>query len=156
MSTEIENRSAAEASTEPDATSTSRQGDQAVVFFDGVCGLCNSTVDFVMARDERRQFLFAPLQGETAQRELEARDIESLSSMALKVDDKVYRASSAVSRMLWRLGGVWSVLGGLLWLIPWPIRHVGYKSIAALRYKLFGKKESCRMPTPEERERFLP
>ena len=133
-----------------------RNAEPAIVFFDGVCGLCSSTVDFVMARDKHQRFVFAPLQGETAARELDPKDVESLSSMALKTNGKIHRASSAVARMLWRLGGIWSFLGALLWLIPWPIRHVGYKAVAAMRYRLFGKKETCRMPTPEERERFLP
>lgn len=130
--------------------------EQAIVFFDGVCGLCSSTVDFVMARDKHRRFVFAPLQGETAARELDSKDVESLKSIVLKQHDKIYRASSAIARILWRLGGIWSFLGALLWLIPWPIRHLCYKPLAAMRYRLFGKKETCRMPTPEERERFLP
>jgi len=130
--------------------------DRPVVFFDGVCGLCNATVDFFLKRDRRGQFLFAPLQGETAQERLDARDTEDLGTVVLRENGKTYRRSSAVTRMLWKLGGAWGVVGAFLWLIPWPIRDLGYKLIAAFRYRLFGKKDSCRMPTPEERSRFLP
>jgi predicted DCC family thiol-disulfide oxidoreductase YuxK len=130
--------------------------ERPVVFFDGVCGLCNATVDFFLKRDRRGQFLFAPLQGETAQERLDARDTEQLGSVILQVNGRTYRRSSAVTRMLWRLGGFWSFAGGLLWLIPWPIRELGYQLVAAFRYRLFGRKDSCRMPTPEERGRFLP
>ena len=132
------------------------QKDRPVVYFDGVCGLCNASVDFFMKRDRAGIFLFAPLQGETAKARLDPRDTQNLGSVALQVGGKTYRHSSAVSRMLWRLGGFWSFVGAMLWLIPWPIRHLGYKLVARFRYRLFGKKESCRMPTPQERGRFLP
>lgn len=148
--TETTQRQASEAADTPEVA------NRPIVFFDGVCGMCNKTVDFILARDRRHQFLFAPLQGETAKQELSAEDTENLHSMVLQVNGKQYRASSAVARMLWRLGGFWSVVGALLWLIPWPLRHVGYKLVAANRYRIFGKKDACRMPTPEERSRFLP
>lgn len=131
-------------------------GDRPIVFFDGKCGLCNSTVDFLLERDRDGVFLFAPLQGETAKKHVRPQDIESLSSMVLKVGGKTYRHSSAVSRMLMRLPGVWKVLGVLLWLVPWPLRHLGYKIVAANRYRWFGKRDTCRVPTPDEFARFLP
>jgi len=127
-----------------------------VVFFDGVCGLCNATVDFFLKRDREGRFLFSPLQGETAKERLEPEIVEDVSSVVLQVGGKTYRHSSAVARMLWRLGGFWSFTGACLWLVPWPVRHLGYKLVAKFRYRLFGRKEVCRMPTPEERSRFLP
>jgi len=142
---------------EADSTSTnSTQRDRPIVFFDGVCGMCNRTVDFLLTRDRNAQFLFAPLQGETAKDRLPPRDTQTLSSIVLHVGNNTWRASAAVCRILWKLGGCWSVLGALLWLIPWPVRELGYKVIAVNRYRWFGKKEACRMPTPDERERFLP
>ncbi|MFQ5732967.1 MAG: thiol-disulfide oxidoreductase DCC family protein [Planctomycetaceae bacterium] len=131
-------------------------GDRPIIFFDGVCGLCNRTVDFILDRDRDGTFLFSPLQGETAKRHLAPGDVESLGSMVLRIGGTTYRQSSAVSRMLMRLPGVWKVLGAMLWLIPWPLRHLGYKIVAANRYRLFGRKETCRLPTPEQFARFLP
>lgn len=127
-----------------------------IVFFDGVCGLCNASVDFFMRRDGSGALRFAPLQGETAAARLEDQDRQSLNSMVFVTGDQSYRRSSAVVRILRQMGGVWSAAGILLWLIPKPIRDLGYWVVASLRYRLFGRKETCRMPTPEERGRLLP
>ena len=101
-------------------------------------------------------FPLPPLQGETARERLDARDITNLGSVVLQVDGKTYRHSSPAVRMLWRLGDLWSAIGAMLWLVPWPIRHFGYKTVAANRYRLLGKRETCRLPMVEERDRFLP
>lgn len=127
-----------------------------IVFFDGVCGLCNRTVDLLLKRDTRGVLRFAPLQGDTAQKLLTADDVESLSSLVFWDGANLYRRSAGTVRIFWRLGGLWKVLAALLWLVPLPIRNAGYRVIAAYRYRWFGKRETCRMPTPEERERFLP
>jgi predicted DCC family thiol-disulfide oxidoreductase YuxK len=134
---------------------TAQTADHPIVFFDGVCGLCNRSVDFILKHDSRGLFHFAPLQGETATRLLTADDREHLSTLVLQLDGREYKRSSAVARILWRLGGIWSVLGALLWLIPKPLRDLGYRIVAGSRYKLFGKKESCRLPRPEEIGRLL-
>jgi len=126
-----------------------------ILFFDGVCGLCNRSVDFIIKRDSERKFRFAPLQGETAKAELPADDLENLSTLILKTESGLYRRSSAVVRILWLLGGVWGLLGSLVWIIPLPLRNLGYRLVSVSRYSLFGKKESCRIPTPEERAQFL-
>ncbi|HSG69214.1 MAG TPA: DCC1-like thiol-disulfide oxidoreductase family protein [Planctomycetaceae bacterium] len=127
-----------------------------VLFFDGVCGLCNRTVDFLLRRDRNQRILFAPLQGETARRELSPQDVSNLNTIVLKTPQRLYKRSAAVVRLLWLLGGGWSFCGTLLWLIPWPLRDLGYWFVASSRYSLFGKKETCRIPTAEERSRFLP
>ena len=127
-----------------------------ILFFDGVCGLCNRSVDFALARDRRQRLLFAPLQGDTARERLDQTDVESLQTVILVDARGVHRRSSAVVRVLWLLGGLWRVAGTLLWLIPRPLRDLGYKLVARYRYRWFGRKETCRMPTPEERARFLP
>jgi predicted DCC family thiol-disulfide oxidoreductase YuxK len=129
---------------------------RSVVFFDGICGLCNVSVDFILARDIRQRFQFAPLQGETARRELSPADLEHLDTMILRTARGTYRRSAAVVRILWELPGIWPVIGALLWMIPWPLRDVGYRIVSANRITWFGKNETCRFPTPEERERFLP
>lgn len=127
-----------------------------ILFFDGVCGLCNKAVDFVLARDREGNFQFAPLQGETARQLLPPTEASDLSSMVLLVEGRTFRRSSAAVRILWQLSFGWQVLGTLLWLIPLPIRNLGYRLIASNRYRVFGKHETCRMPTPAERCRFLP
>lgn len=133
-----------------------------VVFFDGVCGLCNRFVDFVLSRDRRGAIRFAPLQGETAMRVLSAKcSVPSVKTPAFDtvvwLDDsnREFVRSAAVVRVLWRLGGAWWLIGWLLWLFPRPLRDVGYRVVSANRYRLFGKKETCRFPSPAERERFL-
>ncbi len=129
---------------------------QTILFFDGVCGLCNKAVDFVLVRDQGCEIKFAPLQGDTARRLLTPADIENLDSMVLWVEGRTHRKSAAAVRVLWRLSFGWQVVGSLLWLVPWPVRNLGYRVIARNRYRVFGKKESCRLPNPEERVRFLP
>jgi predicted DCC family thiol-disulfide oxidoreductase YuxK len=126
-----------------------------VVFFDGVCGLCNTSVDFIMRRDAARRFRFAPMQGETARRELPLADIERLDTLVLLTPSGTFRRSAAVVRILWKLPGIWPFLGCLLWLVPLPLRDFGYRIVSKNRLRWFGSKESCRVPTPEERDRFL-
>ena len=129
--------------------------EKSIIFFDGVCGLCNRFVDSLLKRDTQAVFLFAPLQGETAQRLLSKNDTETLGSIVLWEQGRTFRRSTAVVQVLWKLGGVWAWLGWGLWIIPKPLRDLGYKLVAASRYRLFGKKETCRLPTSEERSRFL-
>ena len=136
-----------------------------VVFFDGVCGLCNRFVDFVLSRDRRETIRFAPLQGETASRQQLAQRFAKQSNLGPAIFDTVvwadeagelFARTSAVVRVLWQLGGIWTLFGALLWLIPRPLRDIGYRIVSANRYRLFGQKETCRLPTPNERRRFLP
>jgi predicted DCC family thiol-disulfide oxidoreductase YuxK len=134
----------------------SPSAEHPVIFYDGVCGLCNRWVDFVLARDHGHLFRFAPLQGETARALLKIASDQPLNSVVLVDGTGEYRKSDAIWRMLMKLGGIWVIPGGLLRLVPRPLRNWGYDIIARHRYRLFGKKESCRLPTPAERDRFLP
>jgi predicted DCC family thiol-disulfide oxidoreductase YuxK len=127
-----------------------------ILFFDGLCGLCNSSVDFVMKCDTQNVFRYAPLQGETAAEHLSVNDREDLDSVVVKMPEGTFRHSSAIVRILWKLPGIWPVMGTLLWLIPRPLRNFGYRLVAKNRYRFFGKKETCRLPTPEEIGRLLP
>ncbi len=127
-----------------------------IVFFDGVCGLCNASVDCLLRWDRRAVFRLAPLQGETARQLLSPDDTQQLGSSVLRADGRTYRKSAAIVQILWRLGTACQIAGTLLWLIPRPIRDLGYVFIARNRYRWFGKKETCRMPTAQERQRFLP
>ncbi len=127
-----------------------------VLFFDGVCGLCNRFVDFTLTHDRAGRIRFSPLQGETARARLTPADVQSLESVVLVDESGVHRRSSAVVRVLRLLSPGWRIVAGLLWLIPLPLRDFGYKLVAANRYRLFGKKETCRLPAPGETARFLP
>jgi predicted DCC family thiol-disulfide oxidoreductase YuxK len=125
------------------------------VFFDGVCGLCSHSVNWLLARDAKHVLRFAPLQGKTAARVLSHEIRDRLDTLVFLREGKVYTRSTAVSRILMTLGGRWSVLGGLLWTVPWPIRDLGYRIVSRWRYRLFGKHDVCRLPRPEERAVFL-
>ena len=127
-----------------------------ILFFDGICGLCNWSVDFILKRDVRADFQFSPLQGDTARALLSPEDVSDLNTVVLLVGGRTYRKSAAAVRILWQLGSFWQIVGTLLWLIPLPLRNLGYSIVARNRYRLFGQKETCRLPTPEERTRFLP
>lgn len=127
-----------------------------VVFFDGVCGLCNKSIDLILRIDRRGLVLFAPLQGALGQQTLNEHGIQGsdFNSMLLVEGGKVYTKSTAILRISRHLGGIWP-LGLLLLIVPRPIRDVFYDIIARNRYRWFGKSESCRLPTPAERSRFL-
>lgn len=144
--------------TEAASASSDRTAEAArcILFFDGVCGLCSWSVDFVMVRDRRELFQFAPLQGDTARQLLTASFARDLDSVVLLVEGQPFRKSAAAIRVLCRLGFGWQLLGTLAWLIPLPLRDLVYDLVARNRYRLFGKHETCRMPTPAERSRFLP
>ena len=129
--------------------------EQRIVLFDGVCGLCSHAVDYLLRHDPQGRLRFAPLQGTTASR-LVPHDVrDRLDTMVYSRQGVLYYRSAAVVRMLRDLGGLQTVLGTLLWIIPGPLRDVGYRCVSTLRYRLFGKHETCRMPTPQERARFL-
>ena len=126
-----------------------------IVFFDGVCGLCSHSINWLLARDPDHRLRFAPLQGTSAAVHVPPDVREQLDTMVLLKDGRIYLRSAAVSRILICLGGRWSVFGWMLWLIPWPVRDLGYRIVSRLRYRLFGKHETCRLPTPKERSVFL-
>ncbi len=128
-----------------------------IVFFDGVCGLCNGTVDFLLRHDHQKRLRYASLQGETANKCLPREVREELNTLVLKSDaGQLYFRSAAVVRILLRLGITWKFCAALLWLVPWPIRDAGYCFVSRFRYRLFGRRETCRMPTEAEQDRILP
>jgi predicted DCC family thiol-disulfide oxidoreductase YuxK len=127
-----------------------------VILFDGVCNFCNYWVNFAIKRDRKRKLRFTPLQGQTAKSLLPEYKINpgSLSTVILVDNGKVYTQSSAAIRVCKYLDGGWKLFYGLI-IIPKFIRDFFYNIIARNRYKWFGKKESCMIPTAEVRERFL-
>ncbi len=126
-----------------------------IVYFDGVCGLCNFFVDFLIRRDKNDKLLFAPLQGETAAANLGIDPNQEFDTVVFQEEGKLYYKSGAAIRILGKIGGLWKLLNILLLLPPF-LRDFGYDLIANNRYKLFEKKEACRIPSKEERKKFLP
>ena len=124
-----------------------------IIFFDGVCNLCNGFVDFLVKRDQG-QFTFAPLQGETAARTLPLELRQDLKTVVLWSQGQTFEKSDAALMVLQQLGGIWGLMR-VFWALPAPVRNLAYDLIAANRYRIFGKRESCRLPTPAERQRFL-
>jgi predicted DCC family thiol-disulfide oxidoreductase YuxK len=128
------------------------------LFYDGACGLCHGAVRFVLDRGERGlAFRFAPLGGEAFRRELpEDRRAGLPDSLVVKAaDGRILTRSSGVVRVLHGLGGGWSLLGSLLWLIPRPVRNLGYLAVARIRKRLFPLAEgACPWRTAAQRARF--
>jgi predicted DCC family thiol-disulfide oxidoreductase YuxK len=136
-------------------------GGSAIVFFDGYCGLCNETVDFLMSRDRDQVLRFAPLQGETAKRystEVELEDLDSVVVVRLENPETPIKLkkSTAVLFAISKLSTTWRILAGVAMLVPGSMRDLVYKLIAKNRFRLRGRRETCRLPTPEERHRLLP
>lgn len=127
-----------------------------LIYYDGLCGLCDRFVRFVLARDRRKCFRFAPLQGETARVRLPHLANPETSSTVILEDEGQFRIrSDAALAILAALGGGWRS-AALLRVIPRPIRDAVYDWIARHRSRWFGRREECRIPGPDERERFLP
>jgi len=125
-----------------------------VIFFDGYCGLCNGFVDFMLKLDRAGQFKFSPLQSEFARANLDPVDIKDLKSVVVLINGQSYRKAEGVFKALAMLGGIWKGTT-LLNLLPAKFVNFAYDLVAENRYRLFGKRETCRLPTPAERERFI-
>ena len=130
--------------------------EQPVIVFDGVCNLCNASVDFVINRDAKGAFQFAPNQSEAGQEIVgqAGLDVFEADTLVLWENGATYVRSTAVLRIARRLGFPWKLAYGFI-LIPRPIRDFFYRLLAKNRYRIFGTRDSCRLPTPEERSRFL-
>ena len=128
---------------------------QKIVFFDGFCALCNGSVKWIVNRDKNRVFKYAPLQGVTAEQKIKMTfDLHFPSSIVLLDGDTVYTKSSAAIRVAKELPAPWNALT-ILWIIPRPIRNWVYGVIAKYRYSVFGKYETCTIPSVEEQGLFL-
>lgn len=129
---------------------------QSVVLFDGVCNLCNSFVQFVIKYDKNERFKFASLQSDFAEKALSNffMDSQKMSTVILLENGKLYSRSTAALRILNSLNGLWPLLYVFI-IVPAFIRDVVYNLIAKNRYKWFGKKDSCMVPSPELQRRFL-
>ena len=133
-----------------------KQLTHSIILFDGVCNLCNGAVNFVIKRDPRNVFKFTPLQEKQGVLLLKKHAVDSrkLDSIVLIENGNVYIKSSAALRIAKKLSDLWPLFFVLL-IIPSFIRDGVYDFIAKNRYKWFGKKEQCMIPTPGLREKFL-
>lgn len=127
-----------------------------ILFFDGVCNLCNGFVQFVIERDPKAKFRFASLQSNAGQEVLKQMNLstEELKTVILQKNGKVYTHSDVALEMSRDLGGPWSLFY-VFKILPKGLRDGIYDWVAANRYKWFGKRESCWLPTPELKARFL-
>lgn len=129
---------------------------QHIIFFDGVCGMCNGFVDLVLRIDRKHTFMFAPLQGDTARQLLPPLSDDAREWSMIYLDEAgIHDQSDASLEVYRRLGGIWWLLS-LARYVPMFIRNPVYRIVARNRYRWFGKRDQCRLPTPAERMRFLP
>lgn len=128
----------------------------AVIFFDGVCNLCNGSVQFVIKRDDKDSFRFAALQSDFAKEKLSAANFntEQMDTIVLMEGDQVYVRSTAALRVARKLNGLWPLLYGFI-IVPLFIREFVYKQISSNRYRIWGKTESCMVPTVALKHKFL-
>jgi predicted DCC family thiol-disulfide oxidoreductase YuxK len=126
-----------------------------IILFDGVCNLCNGSVQFIIKRDKDAKFRFASLQSDTGRKVLEQFHLptDTFNSFILLEDGKIYTRSTAALRVFSRIKG-WKWAGALMY-VPRFIRDGVYNLIARNRYRWFGKKDECMVPTPELKSRFL-
>ena len=139
----------------------------AVVLFDGVCNFCDASVNFVIEHDGEGYFQFAPLQSGAGSRLASEHGLISKTAETAPTDDlipidsvilvengKAYTHSTAALRIVRKLTGAWPVLYAFI-VVPRPIRDFFYRLFAKYRYRLFGRKDQCMLPSPEVRARFL-
>lgn len=132
------------------------RADKAIVFFDGLCNFCDASVQFILKRDHKDLFLFAPLQSQIAKEMLPGLNINPShpDSIILSYKGKIYDTSAAVFKICILLGWPWRFFAVFL-IVPPFIRNAAYKFFAKMRYKWFGKKEVCMLPTPEQAAKFI-
>ena len=127
-----------------------------ILLFDGVCNLCNGFVQFIIRRDPEARFRFASLQSEAGKALLTRYhlDTTSMNTVVLIDQYEAYTHSAVALRVLPQLNGFWSWTQ-IFWLVPRSWRDAGYNWVARNRYRWFGQKDACMIPTPELRNRFL-
>ncbi|MFN8266011.1 MAG: thiol-disulfide oxidoreductase DCC family protein [Chitinophagaceae bacterium] len=127
-----------------------------IVLFDGICNLCQSTVQFVIKHDHRKKIRFASLQGEFGQQVLKEHNLPltNYNSFLFLENGRLHMKSGAALRLSRYLDGVWPLFY-ILMIIPPFLRNAVYGFIAKNRYRWFGKQESCWLPTPDLKQRFL-
>jgi predicted DCC family thiol-disulfide oxidoreductase YuxK len=134
---------------------------RALLLYDGVCALCNGVVQFLMRHDRLDKFRYTPLQSSLGREVLARFDIHSfpdgvmLLTDALTPSERLYQRSDAVAASLELLSPGWRLAGRALRLVPRPLRNWGYGMVARFRYRIFGRYDTCPIPSPEQRGRLL-
>ena len=130
--------------------------NKSIILFDGVCNLCNNSVQFIITRDKNNHFIFASLQSDAAQDILLhfQSNNSDIDSIILIDNGKIFDKSSAILKISSKLNGFWKYSYVFI-IVPKFVRDLCYTLIAQNRYKWFGKKESCMIPTKELKARFL-
>lgn len=126
-----------------------------IIFFDGLCHLCDGFIDIIIRLDSGHIYTFSPLQGETAAKLLKPEQMLNLNSILFYQNGLVSYRSKAVLKIIQGLGGVYRLVF-VLKVLPSPVLDLFYNFIAQNRYSFFGKKESCRIPTESEKKYLLP
>ncbi|PZX50170.1 thiol-disulfide oxidoreductase DCC family protein [Algoriphagus chordae] len=129
---------------------------KSIIFFDGVCNLCNASIDFVIQRDTKDHFLVGALQEDLSKEILSQYDVREdyLDSLVLLEKGKIHYKSTAALKIARQLSGLWPLLYPLIF-IPKILRDPIYNWIGSNRYRWFGKKSTCRLPTAAEKSKFL-
>lgn len=130
--------------------------NHSIVLFDGVCNLCNNSVQFIIKRDSKNRYRFAPIQSPLGLKLLKncSADFLGNDSFALIENGRLYSQTDAALRIARHLDGFW-FLFGIFRIIPPVIRDIFYRLLGRNRYRLFGRRESCMIPTGKLRLRFL-
>lgn len=129
---------------------------QSLVLIDGECNLCNGLVQFIIKRDKAGKFQYAPLQSPVGQRILQAAGMKltDFDTFLLLENDCLYTKSGAALRIMRKLDGAWPLLYGLI-IIPSTLRNGIYDRVARNRYRWFGRRDSCLLPTEDVKRRFV-
>lgn len=127
-----------------------------LLLFDGVCNLCNASVQWILKRDHRGEFRFTALQSELGQQLLLRHGLASahFDTVVLVVGEQIFLRSDAPLEIVRRLGGFWRMFY-VFKILPRPLRDALYNFVARNRYRWFGRREACMLPRPEWKERFL-
>ena len=133
-----------------------------IILYDGVCGLCNSLVQFLLKHDKDGRLRFASLQSDFAEKVLrrhgfDAKDLDTLHVVENydQPNERVLQRSDAILRAGRELGGFWTASSSVARIVPRPLRDLVYRFVATNRYRVFGKYDTCMLPDPTQRSRFL-
>jgi predicted DCC family thiol-disulfide oxidoreductase YuxK len=129
---------------------------KSIVLFDGVCNLCNGFINFLIDRDPHDRFQFGSLQSESAKELLRPFNYsaDELSTLLLIQDGQLHSQSTAVLKIFRQMSGAWPLMYAFI-VLPKAFRDFVYNLVARNRYRIFGRKEACRIPTPELRSKFV-
>ena len=127
-----------------------------IIIFDGICNFCNASVNFIIKRDPQAIYKFTPMQSELAQQLMAEHGIADadLDTFVLIKNGQCHVRTDAALEIAKDLSGFWHLCGAFR-ILPGPLRDFCYRLLAKNRYRLFGKRESCMVPTPEIRSRFV-